>query len=595
MLRPIALASLALVGLAAPLSLADAVQTRGAISEVTVYRGQALITRSIAINQPQGLAEIIITDLPDHTIADSLFAESGNAGGLEVRSIRFRNRPVMEDVNEEVRALDDKIAELTDRLAAGKRHEQVLTEHKGYLAKLEQFVAPTATTELTSGVLNAETLASLTQMLYTQRRQLAEDELKLAAEQKALGKQIEQAKRERATITSGSARTVREAVVLVEVRQPRNAELRVKYLVNNANWTPSYTARAGGDGKSVTLEYYASIQQMTGEDWTGVAMTLSTATPSLAARAPQLTPMNISLAMAHQAQAPAAQTPEAYSSAKMQNFQLRAQVEQQRGMGGGRGEFGARARFDDSLNELADKDLMLDLTGPGEIRRASMAKLGAPMETESLSVTYVLSGATSLPSRSDRQQVQIASNIMPAEFYKIATPILTSAVYDEAQAVNSSTIVLLAGPVAAYVQGRFVGNGALPTVSIGESFTLGFGIDSSLKARRELVERSQQIQGGNRLIDLTYRIAIDNFDSKPAMIRVLERIPKTQDQQIKLTLTGLTPELSQSAITQATKEGTLRWDVTVPAQSFGPKAQPIEYRLRLEHDKQLAIAGLPGQ
>ena len=40
-------------------------------------------------------------------------------------------------------------------------------------------------------------------------------------------------------------------------------------------------------------------------------------------------------------------------------------------------------------------------------------------------------------------------------------------------------MVLLAGPVASYMAGQFVGHADIPTVAAGEQFDVGFGIDSS--------------------------------------------------------------------------------------------------------------------
>ena len=37
--------------------------------------------------------------------------------------------------------------------------------------------------------------------------------------------------------------------------------------------------------------------------------------------------------------------------------------------------------------------------------------------------------------------------------------------------------------------GQFVGNGIVPTVAVGQPFTVGFGIDASLRASRERLEK----------------------------------------------------------------------------------------------------------
>ena len=78
-------------------------------------------------------------------------------------------------------------------------------------------------------------------------------------------------------------------------RKPGDAKLRLSYLVNNASWTPSYNVRATAARDEITVEYNASIQQMSGEDWNDVEMVLSTATPSLVATAPKLEPLAIKL------------------------------------------------------------------------------------------------------------------------------------------------------------------------------------------------------------------------------------------------------------------------------------------------------------
>ena len=96
----------------------------------------------------------------------------------------------------------------------------------------------------------------------------------------------------------------------------------------------------------------------------------------------------------------------------------------------------------------------------------------------------------------------------------MAAPVLTGFVYEEAALSNDGQSVLLAGPVSTYVDGQFVGQGFIPSVAVGEKFTVGLGIDSSLRATRELVEKTETTQGGNRVIDFTYHLRLENFSGK---------------------------------------------------------------------------------
>ena len=70
----------------------DAPAVLGTVTEVTFYRGQALVTRSIPLEDGKGSQEVVVRPLPEQIVPDSLFAESGD--GVEIRAVRFRSRAV---------------------------------------------------------------------------------------------------------------------------------------------------------------------------------------------------------------------------------------------------------------------------------------------------------------------------------------------------------------------------------------------------------------------------------------------------------------------------------------------------------------------
>ena len=137
-------------------STAAAAETivKGKLDAVTIYRGQALITRVVDLPAGEGLGEIVVSELPDRIVPQSLFAEGSD--GVAIRSVVYRNRPVAQDVREEVRKIDDAIRSLNDQVAANAQQQNLLEEQRLYLDKLANFTAPTANVEMTKGVLNAD-------------------------------------------------------------------------------------------------------------------------------------------------------------------------------------------------------------------------------------------------------------------------------------------------------------------------------------------------------------------------------------------------------------------------------------------------------
>ncbi len=101
-------------------------------------------------------------------------------------------------------------------------------------------------------------------------------------------------------------------------------------------------------------------------------------------------------------------------------------------------------------------------------------------------------------------------------------------------------------------------------------------------------------------MDLTYRLSVENFNGSPATIRLLDRLPKVKGagmgSDIRVTLVSSNTELSTSEdfVKGQKKDGILRWDLVVPPQSVGPAAMTVEYKFRLEYDKQMSLVGMGG-
>jgi hypothetical protein len=88
----------------------------GSVSRIIVYRGQALVTRTIELEFPRGSSQVVVQELPNAIISESLYAQA--LGGVTVTSVRYRERAVEEDTREEVKRLDAEI----EKVQAGLRH-----------------------------------------------------------------------------------------------------------------------------------------------------------------------------------------------------------------------------------------------------------------------------------------------------------------------------------------------------------------------------------------------------------------------------------------------------------------------------------------
>ena len=456
----------ALVAATARLEAADAQVVTGKVSTVTLYRGQALVQRTVSVEAGVGAVEVVVTDLPMHVVPDSLFAETGN--GVEVRAVRYRTRAVGDEPREEIRKLDEQIEQMEDRIAKTRKMQQLLSKRETYLDKLENFVAPTMTVELSKGVLDAEQVEKLSVFSFGARQKNADESLRLSQEERDLNKELSLLKRRRGELTSGSSRTIREALLFLDKRVPGAATVKLSYLVGNAGWSPAYSFRAAADLRSVGIEYNAIVRQVSGEDWKDVELTLSTASPALRSQGPGLAPFRVALGSRDRQPTGQAVIDKYRDSQRRlevarKQLQTAPQVTVKRDLNWRMNVFGNEAQI---LELQADRDAL-------RVLRTEVAP-----EFEGPSISYKLPGRSSLASRTDQQMARIANLRLASRFYHVATPVLSRYVYREAEMKNIGNVALLEGPVSVYLDGRFVGRGEIPTVAGGQTFRDRHGVVS---------------------------------------------------------------------------------------------------------------------
>ena len=611
-------ASFAIALMLAAQTAAQAVN--GRVAAVTLYRGQAQVTRAIPVEGEARSLEVVVGELPEQIVPDSLFAEGGES--VEIRAVRFRTRAVGEQPREEVRELDREILETQRQIELNQKRQALLGKRAAYLAKLEGFVAPTAQSDLAKGVLDAEALERISTYSFAQHEKIAEEEVQLARAAHELNEQMQLLQRKRAEITGGASRTVREAVLFLRKTAPGAADVRLNYLVNNCGWSPAYTMRSGADRRQVRVEYNALIHQLTGEDWSDVNLTLSTASPALSAAGPGLAPFHVVLATEAAAQqqmqqrhvqqgqapnmpavalddlfGPAAQGANSYGRGQSKEA-MQGQV---RGINRERNElakmlnntvkFDEQNTFNWTLNDVACALQQLEINGDattlGVLRNEDSEEPNGP------SLSYQLPGGVSLASRSDQQMVRIMQTDLNSRFYHVAVPVLTSYVYREAELMNSSNEDLLAGPMTVYLDGRFVGRGELPTVARGQTFVVGFGANPQLRSRRELADKKDDVQGGNRETRFDYRIVVENFSGELTPVRVIDRLPHAEngtDIRVALGETSDTISSDKLYMRRERPMGILRWDIDVPAGAAGETARMINYHYAVEYDRQYVVS-----
>lgn len=557
----------------------------GKISEVTVYQGTALVSRVVEI--PAAAAapmEVVVSGLPSATDPNSVYADQ--AQGVEIRSVAFRTKTPDEaaQAQSEVAKLEQAIKALRKASAIARNEIALRRIRQDFLKRLgANFVAPAAEREMTHGVLQADELQKLTKLHFDEYEKASQEIMKLDLEIEENDVQLEQLENRRKTLADGPP-VAFEAVVYLQKTAAGPASLKLNYLVKDCGWDPSYNFRGDTAKGEVGMEFNAIVHQVSGEDWSDVKLALSTASPSVGAYNPQLSPLFVRV----QTGAAQEQSQTAAQSKYSQALTHRQEALARQFRGNSIDEM-LRANF--AANESAASVQLMELTERiGNLRALEGGK------AEQGSVVYAIERPVSLQSRRDAQMVPVLAGRMKSKFYHVAAPVLTSSVFREASLGNNTGRDLLGGKVNVFLDGEFTGRTDIPTIASGQGFAISFGVDSQLRARRSLADRAEIVQGGNRQFSFTYEIVVDNFKQAPVRLILRDRTPNTGDiDTLRVAIGETSHPLSQDADYQRfdKPKGLLMWDVEIKPGA-GPGATTLRYAYSVEYDKSLTLLDIGG-
>lgn len=125
-----------------------------------------------------------------------------------------------------------------------------------------------------------------------ERRELQAKVREVAERRKEIEDRVRRASNDQAV----QPHTLRKTVVVqigTEGGDPTPARIVLEYAVPGARWAPAYAVHLGANGANATVNVRALVAQRTGEDWTGVRLTLSTARPDRWSELPDLPSLRI--------------------------------------------------------------------------------------------------------------------------------------------------------------------------------------------------------------------------------------------------------------------------------------------------------------
>jgi uncharacterized protein (TIGR02231 family) len=493
-------------------ALAADVPATSTVDAVTVFLSGAEVTRVAKVHLDKGEQTIVIGDVPATAVPGSVRVEGKATGKLDIGSVdtstKLLQHAESEAADAQRKALEDKIQALKDQRTAVEAQAQAAKTQKKLISNLAQLpIRPSSQSVPGAPPDDWPKVLALIVQATTDAGKLALD-----AEQKIrdIDRQVSDANNQLAALAP--TRTEQTQVrVHVVAQSPLDADLSIRYQVPDAHWAPLYDARLQTGSKTeppkLSLNRRAAIVQRTGENWVGVSLELSTARPSDGSSAPDIDTQIVDFEQEPKPVAAAAPQP---APLAMEKRALRATQD---------------------MAGLADQ-----ATVPVATKETVAQLENAPFEA-----TFDVPGRASVASTGEAKRVLLSSEDLEPVLSCRSVPKFDTSAYLYAKIKIAKGTPLLPGTVYLFRDGTFVGTGDLPLLAPGEDHDLGFGVDDQVKVKHAVLEEKRGESGlisTSHVDSRNFRVNVKNMHERPIDITIIDRIPVSQNDDIKVELTG---------------------------------------------------------
>ncbi len=470
------------------------------IEAVTVYLNSARVTRIAKIDLPSGEVRVRLEGITDQMLDDSLRVSGVGSAKAQVFGATVERVPHVDTTATAVRAAQEKVTVLEEQDRTLEDQIKQANSRKEFLDSLRSTYVKERTENLAVRPMDPKEWGAMVEFVARQYDTVLEQIRKTESARRQLAKQLQAARQELDQVRAKGGLVTKTVAIDLRVERAGAFELEASYVVPSASWSPLWDARLDADKNTIALSLYGSVRQTSGEDWTDVAIAVSTAQPSRGIAVPDLAPQYLE---------PVRPMPQTEAPRRL-------------------------------LKGRADAPAAQGLISALEDKNAETIESAEAAVTQSLlAATFTAPRRESIDSSGTPRRAFLSKLSLKADLTRIAAPKLQEHAVLIAKATNESGPVLLPGPVNIFLGDEFTGKTYIQTIAPGDEIKLAFGPDDRVKVERKIIERKHETTGvfsKEELYRYRIRTTVKNLYPTPVTATILDQVPVSRDETIKVSI-----------------------------------------------------------
>jgi uncharacterized protein (TIGR02231 family) len=527
------------------------------IDAVTVYPDAAIISRIAQADLPPGESTLVFKNLPLALDPASLRVEGEGSAKITIGGVDAEVAPA--DIGAPDNSIDAKLQSLRAEREGWQSTVDALSAKRAMIMRFSQSGPEKLSPE--AKPLDVGQWSAAWDAVAVGLAKLGDDLRPAFAKTRQLDEQIKALEAQRQNPTQAKGAT-RSAIVTVVADAQAQARFKLSYRIGGDGWRPSYDAALDttSGAKSLSLTRRANLSQHTGEDWTDVALVVSTARVARASDIPDVDPLRIDFWQPVATDEPA---PAALAMRKSE---------------------APRALAAAPASQLA-----LAAPAPPPVRAEEAP---TQLQTSAYSAEFSVPGRISLASDGAQKSFVLARlNAQPTILVK-AAPGLDQTAYLQAHFIDTEEAPILPGDVALHRDGAFVGESRIAFVAPGDGADLGFGADDKIKIQRAPVNRKENEPtwyNQSKIETREFKTTVKNLHDFPVKVQVIDRLPISENTAIAVEMLPTTSAPTEKQV--GDKRGVMSWTLDLAPNEA--KDIRLAYRMKWPADRDVSLGGAP--
>ena len=507
------------------------------ISDVTVFKKNAQITRNISLNTSKGIQEIILTGISTYISPSSLQVQFGNSNSILLSAKYEKNYLSVKKRNKKIEDLQQKLDNLLDEL-------EFITDKKNSLKGMENILNKNQDLGGGNSGFTPQQVIELSNSYEVKYLEIRKSLREISKKEKPLEIQIANTKKQLNELSVKFNRPSGNIILKISSKLSKPLSIECKYIVTNTGWYPVYDIRSKGISEKIQLNYNANIYQNTGVDWNNVSITVSTGNPFQNNNKPILNTLYTNI-YHNNTSYNRKQSRSNYKSAKMAPSQIMA------------------------INE---ESIVVSYDKQSEVSE------------NQLSIDFNILSQQSINSDGKENLIALDTYDLDTEYIYHSVPKLSKSVFLLAKISNWSKHNLVSGNANIFFEGGFVGTSYINPQVTSDSLLISMGVDNSIVIERKPIKEftSSKFVGSNKKITIGYELIVKNKKSVPIKIELLDQIPVSKNKVIQVELE------EKGSATYSKNTGKLKWIMSI--DSRGTKKEKFIYSVK--YPKKESVIGV---